>query len=109
MTTDLAEKYLQLILTTDGMADFRPDAQTALMTNHFAKKEYREVIEIFRRSSTKAEGEKELLAFEQQLGDSAGNAAKIDALTAEIASLKSDQDQVRTRVAKIVSLLESLD
>ena len=56
-----------------------------------------------------AEAENKLLAFEQQLGDSAGNAARIDALTAEIASLKSDQDQVRTRVAKIVSLLESLD
>jgi len=57
--TDLAEKYLQLILTTEGMADFRPDAQTALMANHFTKKEYREVIEIFRRSNTKALGEKE--------------------------------------------------
>ena len=56
-----------------------------------------------------AEAENKLLAFEQQLGDSAGHAAKVDALTAEIASLKSDQDQVRTRVAKIVSLLESLD
>lgn len=56
-----------------------------------------------------AEAEKKLSGFEQQLGDSAGSAAKIDALTAEIASLRSDQDQVRTRVAKIVSLLESLD
>lgn len=57
--TELAEKYLQLILTTEGMADFRPDAQTALMGNHFAKKEYREVIDIFRKGSAKAEGEKE--------------------------------------------------
>ena len=56
---ELAEKYLQLILTSEGMADFRPDAQTALMANLFAKKEYREVVEIFRRSSSKAQGEKE--------------------------------------------------
>jgi tetratricopeptide (TPR) repeat protein len=57
--TDLSEKYLRLILSTPGMEDFRPDAQTALMGNHFAKKEYREVIDIFRRSSVKGEGEKE--------------------------------------------------
>jgi len=56
---DLSEKYLQLILTTEGMSEFRPAAQTALMANHFSKKEYREVIEIFRRSVTKALGEKE--------------------------------------------------
>lgn len=57
--TELSEKYLRLILSTPGMEDFRPDAQTALMGNHFAKKEYREVIDIFRRSSVKGEGEKE--------------------------------------------------
>ena len=57
--TTLADKYLKLVLTTEGMDPFRPDAQTALMANHFAKKEYREVIEIFRRSPLKAEGEKE--------------------------------------------------
>ncbi len=57
--TDLAQKYLQLILTSEGMTEFRPDAQTALMGNHFAMKEYREVIEIFRSSNTKAQGEKE--------------------------------------------------
>ena len=57
--TELADKYLKLILGADGMEDFRPDAQTALMANCFAKKEYREVIEIFRRSSAKAEGDKE--------------------------------------------------
>ncbi len=55
--TDLAEKYLKLILTTPGMDEFRPDAQTALMENAFAKKQYREVIEIFRRSSIKSGGE----------------------------------------------------
>ncbi len=57
--TELSEKYLRLILTTDGMSDFSPDAQTALMANHFAKKEYKEVIDIFRRSQVKGDGEKE--------------------------------------------------
>lgn len=57
--TELADKYLQLILRTPGMEDFRPDAQTALMANLFAKKEYREVVDIFRRSAVKATGEKE--------------------------------------------------
>jgi tetratricopeptide (TPR) repeat protein len=57
--TDVADKYLQLILRTPGMEDFNPDAQTALMANLFAKKEYREVVDIFRRSTTKALGEKE--------------------------------------------------
>lgn len=56
---EITEKYLQLILTTEGMAEFRPDAQTALMANHFAKDEYREVIDIFQRSKDKAQGEKE--------------------------------------------------
>ncbi len=57
--TELADKYLQLILRTPGMDDFRPDAQTALMANLFAKKEYREVVDIFRRSAVKATGDKE--------------------------------------------------
>ena len=58
--TDIADKYLQLILRTPGMEDFSADAQTALMGNLFAKKEYREVVDIFRRGSTaKAVGDKE--------------------------------------------------
>jgi tetratricopeptide (TPR) repeat protein len=57
--TDVADKYLQLILATPGMEEFRPDAQTALMGNFFAKKQYREAIEIFRRSNVKTLGEKE--------------------------------------------------
>jgi tetratricopeptide (TPR) repeat protein len=57
--TELAEKYLKLILSTAGMEDFRPDAQTALMGNLMAKKQYREVIDVFRRSPAKADGEKE--------------------------------------------------
>ncbi len=56
---ELAEKYLQLVLGNAGMEDFRPDAQIALMSNLFAKKQFREVIEIFRRGTMKAEGDKE--------------------------------------------------
>lgn len=55
----LADRYLALILRTPGMEDFRADAQTALMGNHFSKKEYKEAIAIFRSSSTKALGDKE--------------------------------------------------
>lgn len=57
--TDLSETYLQLILKTAGMESFRPDAQTALMANLFAKKDYRGVVETFTRSQSKGEGEKE--------------------------------------------------
>lgn len=56
---DLSDRYLALILKTPGMEDFRADAQTALMTNRFAKKEYKEVIALFRDGSVKADGEKE--------------------------------------------------
>lgn len=56
---DLADQYLQLILKTPGMEESRADAQTALMGNLFAKQDYRGVVEIFRRSYEKAEGEKE--------------------------------------------------
>lgn len=56
---ELAEKYLQLVMKGDGMEDFRPDAQTALMSNLFAQKQYREVIEVFRRGTMKSEGDKE--------------------------------------------------
>jgi len=56
---DLSDRYLALIMRTPGMEDFRADAQTALMGNHFAKDEYKEVIGIFKSSATKAEGEKE--------------------------------------------------
>ncbi len=55
------------------------------------------------------EAEKKLTALETQMGDSSGSAAKIDGLIAEIETLKNEQNEVRTRVAKIVTLLESLD
>jgi tetratricopeptide (TPR) repeat protein len=57
--TDLSDRYLALILRTPGMEDFRPDAQTALMGNHFANKQYKEVIAVFKSSTSKAEGDKE--------------------------------------------------
>jgi tetratricopeptide (TPR) repeat protein len=55
----LAEKYLGLVMTTPGMESFRLDAQTALMASCFAKQEYLKVIETFRSSTLKAEGENE--------------------------------------------------
>lgn len=57
--TELAEKYLRFILDNPGLDEWRPDAQTALMENHYARKEFREVLDLFRKSSLKAEGEKE--------------------------------------------------
>jgi tetratricopeptide (TPR) repeat protein len=57
--TELSDKYLTLIMRTDGMEDFRPDAQTALMANYFAKNQYKDVVDVFRRSVLKADGEKE--------------------------------------------------
>ena len=59
--------------------------------------------------ATLLEAERKLSALEAQTGDDASSAAKIDGLTAEIETLKSERDQERTRVAKIVTLLESLD
>lgn len=56
---EVSEKYLKLIMSSAGMEDFRADAQTALMGNYFTKKQYREVIDIFRRSAVKASGDKE--------------------------------------------------
>jgi tetratricopeptide (TPR) repeat protein len=58
---ELAAKYLNTIMTTPGMESFRLDAQSALMANHFATKEYAKVIEISRTNPLKAEGEKEAI------------------------------------------------
>lgn len=57
--TELAEKYLNTIMSTPGMEAFRLDAQTSLMVNHFTKQEYTQVIELFRSTSLKADGAKE--------------------------------------------------
>lgn len=59
--TEIADKCLRFILENPGMEEFRPDAQTALMENYYAKKDYAAVLELFRKSSLKAEGEKEAL------------------------------------------------
>jgi tetratricopeptide (TPR) repeat protein len=59
--SDMAEKYLRFILDGQGMEEFRPDAQTALMENCYAKKDYIAVLDIFRKSTFKGEGEKEAL------------------------------------------------
>ncbi|MDE0834776.1 MAG: tetratricopeptide repeat protein [Akkermansiaceae bacterium] len=58
---DLSEKYLRIILDSPGMDKFRPDAQTALMENFYARKEYQTVVDLFRKSSLKSEGQKEAL------------------------------------------------
>ncbi len=57
--TDLSDRYLNLILRTPGMEDFRVDAQCALMANLFANKQYKELIAVFRAGTGKAEGDKE--------------------------------------------------
>ncbi len=59
--TALAEKYLRFIVSTPGLEEWMPDAQTALMENHYAKKEYQTVVDLFRKSAAKAEGEKEAM------------------------------------------------
>ena len=59
--TDLSDGYLRFIIDTPGMEEFRPDAQTALMENLYAKKQYQAVIDLFRKSTLKAEGEKEAM------------------------------------------------
>ncbi len=56
---ELATTYLNIIMTTPGMEAFRLDAQTALMAGFFANKDYAKVIESFRNTTLKAEGEKE--------------------------------------------------
>lgn len=56
---ELADRYLQIVMSGDGMETYRPDAQIALMQNHFDKGQYREAVDLFRRSDLKAAGEKE--------------------------------------------------
>ena len=56
---ELADKYLKIILNSGGMEEFRPDAQTALMANLYEEKKFREVIDIFRRSAIRGEGDRE--------------------------------------------------
>jgi tetratricopeptide (TPR) repeat protein len=56
---DLAEKYLQFIMTQPGMEAFRADAQTTLMKQAFDRKEYKKVLEIYQRNTAPAQGERE--------------------------------------------------
>lgn len=54
-----SERYLALVLQTPGMETWRPQAQIALMANRYDEKNYKAVIDIYRRSSTPAQGEAE--------------------------------------------------
>ncbi|OYU98939.1 MAG: hypothetical protein CFE26_26660, partial [Verrucomicrobiales bacterium VVV1] len=47
---ELAEKYLRLIAITPGMESFRSDAVVALMANSFSKKDYRGVMDAYKKS-----------------------------------------------------------
>ncbi|MCW1924213.1 tetratricopeptide repeat protein [Luteolibacter arcticus] len=58
---ELSDKYLRLALDTPGFEKYRPDAQIALMKTRFDRKEYAEVIKIYRQSVEKAQGEQEAL------------------------------------------------
>lgn len=54
---DLAEKYLKLVLLTEGMEDYRPDAAVALMRNAFAEKDYKGVLSAWEKSGLRAADE----------------------------------------------------
>jgi len=54
-----SDKFFNYVLTTPGMEDFRADAQIALMAARFEQKRYREVVQFFVRSGSRASGEKE--------------------------------------------------
>lgn len=54
-----SDRFLFMIMKTSGMEDFRAEAQTVLMSNAFERKDYREVVRIYRSSESKAVGEKE--------------------------------------------------
>lgn len=56
-----SEKYLRLILSSEGMEDFRADAQISLMDQFVSQKEYQAALDIYQKSTLKAEGEKEAL------------------------------------------------
>jgi len=54
-----SERFLALVLQTPGMETWRPQAQIALMANRYEEKKYQEVIDLYRKSSTPAQGEAE--------------------------------------------------
>jgi len=47
---ELADKYLKMIAITPGMEAFRSDAVVALMANSFSKKDYKGVMDAYRKS-----------------------------------------------------------
>ncbi|MES2995258.1 MAG: tetratricopeptide repeat protein [Verrucomicrobiota bacterium] len=55
--TKLAGTMLDLILRTPGMEEFRPNAETSLMANLFAAKQYNKVVEIFKSGGAQGTGE----------------------------------------------------
>lgn len=57
--SELAETYLRIVLEKPGMESARPDAQIALMENYYAAQKYKEVLDVYKKSTLKAEGEKE--------------------------------------------------
>ncbi|WP_341402354.1 tetratricopeptide repeat protein [Luteolibacter soli] len=58
---ELSDKYLRMALDTPGLEKFRPDAQIALMKTRFDRKAYADVIQVYRQSAEKAQGEQEAL------------------------------------------------
>lgn len=74
------------------------------------RKENKSLDDQLRDNKTKlAAAEKRLTELETQMSASLGSAGQVEGLTAEVASLKSERQQVAARIAKIVSLLEALD
>lgn len=55
-----SDRYFNIILTTPGMEEYRPDAQIAMMAARFDQKRYRDVIQIFNRSDGKSKGDREV-------------------------------------------------
>jgi predicted RNase H-like nuclease (RuvC/YqgF family) len=53
--------------------------------------------------------EKKLVALEKEHGGAAERARKLDGLEREVDSLRHERDEVRTRVARLVDLLDSLE
>lgn len=58
---ELSDKYLMLVLKTPGFEKYRPDAQVVLMKARYDRKQHAEVIQLFRQSAEKAQGEQEAL------------------------------------------------
>ena len=56
---DASDTHLRLVLNTQGMEQWRPEAQIALMSNRYDQKQYKDVIDLFERSPVKSEGIKE--------------------------------------------------